>query len=38
MGGVKAAARVARPDGGLPMDSMCVNFRVAGLVQQGGLV
>ena len=30
--------RVNRLDGGLPMDSTCINFRVAGLVKQGGFV
>ena len=27
-----------RLDGGLPMDSKSINFRVAGLVKQGGFV
>ena len=25
-------------DGGLPMDNQCINFRVAGMVKQGGFV
>jgi len=30
--------RVDKIDGGLPMDNKCINFRVAGLVKQGGFV
>ena len=37
-GGMKAERRVDRIDGGFPMESQCINFRVAGLVKQGGFV
>ena len=37
-GRIKPERRVAGIEGGLPMDSKYINFRVAGLVKRGGFV
>jgi hypothetical protein len=37
-GGMKTEPRVDRRDGGLPMESTCIEFRVAGIVKKGGFV
>ena len=34
----EGGSRVDRLDGGFPMDSNRINFRVAGMVKQGGFV
>lgn len=37
-GRMKTERRMDRIDGGFPMDIICLNFRVAGMVKQGGFV